>query len=131
MPILPLAPGRFSTKNGAPSFWLRNGTSFRVMRSPLVAGGYGMINRTGLVGQDVCAAVVCAARTTAGTAVIINPTKSRRALCIAVLPAIRDMAGYHTSISRPGALANRKPGLDGAKPGSWRLDACDRPYRPT
>src|SRR5580698_6232233 len=121
MPILPLAPGRFSTKNGAPSFWLRNGATFRVIRSPLVAGGYGMISRTGLVGQDLCAAAVCAAdvcatRTTAGNAVIIT-SKSRRALCIAVLPAIRGMAGYHSSISRRDILATKKPGLGSRQAG--------------
>src|ERR1700734_420520 len=93
MPILPLAPGRFSTKNGAPSFWLRNGATFRVMRSPLEAGGYGMISRTGLVGQDACATVVCAAdvcadEEEAASVVSRTPSNSGRQLCIAFLPAV-------------------------------------------
>src|SRR5271154_6317694 len=87
MPILPLAPGRFSTKNGAPSFWLRNGTTFRVMRSPLEAGGDGKNSRTRLVGQDVCAAVVCAtdvcaAKAKTGSSVSKEPSNTRCALCI-------------------------------------------------
>ena len=90
MPILPLAPGRFSTKNGAPSFWLRNGTTFRVMRSPLEAGGYGMISRTGLVGQDVGATVVCANDGAAATNASTEPSTSRRQLCIAISQHNRD-----------------------------------------
>src|SRR5580704_2618365 len=92
MPILPLAPGRFSTKNGAPSFWLRNGATLRVMRSPLEAGGYGMISRTGLVGQDVCATAVCAAKVKAASSARIRLGSNRRALRIAFLQAMGRVA---------------------------------------
>src|ERR1700722_7076200 len=115
MPILPLAPGRFSTKTGGPGFWLGE-------------GAYGMISRTGLVGQDVCVAVVCAttgcvAKAKAGSSVRIRPGTSRRARCIAFLPAIGRVA--HTSSFAAATIEH------GACRPDARLIEQGRPWRMT